>query len=287
MSADNTDAAVWLRDLHHHLPMHAEAVTGMLEAARSRPAARLLAVGCSLGRGSGDDHSDIDVALALEPADWAHASALSAEMVHAAGAVMDLYQRREPELRGVLHLRTFAVLESGVVIDLMTRSLDDWHGSRAPDLVILHDPGAVISAVVEPPAALAEELHEWTWRGWEALANLDKYLRRGSVWEAREQLEEARRQVFRLWAVVQRLPQPVYGLAELLDTSSPVLPPGIEATVAGLDLEEQRRAGLHCAGLLAALWEEAIATLTGEERAGPAVSAFVESRLEELSFPRG
>src|SRR6202041_2684799 len=47
----------------------------------------------------------------------------------------------------------------------------------------------------EPPAAYAvtgEQIREWAFLGWCALIDADKYLRRGSLWEAHSRLHEAR-----------------------------------------------------------------------------------------------
>ena len=47
----------------------------------------------------------------------------------------------------------------------------------------------------------AETAREWACLGWLALGDLAKYLDRGSVWEAHARLEEARAQVWKLWAL--------------------------------------------------------------------------------------
>ena|SRR5690348_82186 len=85
--------------------------------------------------------------------------------------------------------------------------------------------------------------------GWCALADLGKYVRRGSGWEALERLHEARAQLWQLWAAVRGVPQPQYGLTSVLDYAA-VLPEGIEETVSGLDVGSLLAAGLRVAELL-------------------------------------
>ena len=85
-----------------------------------------------------------------------------------------------------------------------------------------------------------DDPRNWLFDGWEALGNVAKYLRRGSVLEALEQVHRARERVFQLWAAGLGVPYPSFGLTSLLDEPSPSLPPGIEDTYAG-DLRAYRQ----------------------------------------------
>lgn len=62
-------------------------------------------------------------------------------------------------------------------------------------------------------------------------------------------MEEARTQVWRLWAARRVVPYPAFGLTSVLDGQIP-LPAGIDATVAGLDPVDLRRSALVVAELL-------------------------------------
>ena len=66
--------------------------------------------------------------------------------------------------------------------------------------------------------------------GWEALANIVKYVRRGSLLEALDQLHRVRGRIFQLWAAGGDVPYPAFGLTSLLDELD--LPPGIGDTYA-------------------------------------------------------
>jgi hypothetical protein len=84
-----------------------------------------------------------------------------------------------------------------------------------------------------------------------ALYDVDKYLRRGSSWEALTKRETARGLLLRHHAAESGVPDPEYGVTSILDFGG-VLPERLEQTVAGLDAAELRRAALACAELLAA-----------------------------------
>lgn len=88
-----------------------------------------------------------------------------------------------------------------------------------------------------------------------ALLNLGKYVRRGSPWEARRQLEEARALLFQLWAHAEDVAQARYGITALFDLEAPRLPAGIERTLAGRHLAELVAAGRALGELLEATQE--------------------------------
>ena len=53
-----------------------------------------------------------------------------------------------------------------------------------------------------------------------------------------------------LWATAHGAPYPWHGLSQVLDQDPDLLPPGIEATVAGLDSDDLRRAVVAATGVL-------------------------------------
>ena len=87
--------------------------------------------------------------------------------------------------------------------------------------------------------------------GWIELLDIDKYLRRGSLWEAHERLHQVRHHIWMLWAAATGALYPWHGLSQVLDNDARNLPPGIEGTVAGLDSAELRQAARASATLLA------------------------------------
>jgi hypothetical protein len=106
-------------------------------------------------------------------------------------------------------------------------------------------------------AVTGEQVREWAFHGWIELLDIDKYLRRGSLWEAHERLHQVRQHIWMLWAAATGALYPWHGLSQVLDNNPRNLPPGIEATVAGLDGAELRRAARASATLLATVSEAA------------------------------
>jgi len=154
--------------------------------------------------------------------------------------------------------RIFAQFADGTQLDLTVIAQADIEirrrGGGAPDFVPLYQvstspdsraPDAQTLAGGEPLAAYAvtgEQVREWAFLGWCALIDADKYLRRGSLWEAHSRLNQARDRIWALWATAQGAMYPWHGLSQVLDHDPADLPPGIETTVAGLDAADLYRA---------------------------------------------
>jgi hypothetical protein len=169
--------------------------------------------------------------------------------------------------------RIFAQFADGTQLDLAVVAEAQIEARRrgggAPDFILLYqapalpgsgEPDARMPAAGnaprgEPPAAYAvtgEQVREWAFLGWCALIDIDKYLRRDSLWEAHSRLHEARHHIWALWAAAQGALYPWHGLSQVLDQDPGNLPPGIETTVAGLDAADLRRAARASSGILAA-----------------------------------
>jgi hypothetical protein len=147
----------------------------------------------------------------------------------------------------------FAQFDDGVQLDLLARPVSEARG-RVPDAVVLLDRDQVLVRPYEPPSAAASpaDADDWSFRAWLALLNLDKYLRRNSLWEAWISLEDARGHLLRLHAARLGVRYPGFGLTSLLDSDmDEPLPHGLERTVADLDRADLRRAARACAELLA------------------------------------
>ncbi|HEY7431183.1 MAG TPA: hypothetical protein VH641_10675 [Streptosporangiaceae bacterium] len=268
----------WLAALPGELAAQRRVMAGLLDHCAAWPLVTSLQVGCSLGRGAADELSDIDAALGVD----AERGAVGDERL---GAVEDLVAAALPglgELVDVLRhpaktdqrVRViFAQYADGTQLDLAVVpeaeiQLRTRRGG-APDFIPLYqvsvppDPKAVESggqSSAEPPAAYAvtgDQVREWAFLGWSALLDLDKYLRRGSLWEAHSRLHEARHHIWALWAAANGAMYPWHGLSQVLDHDPGNLPPGIESTVAGLDPVDLRRAARASTAVLAAVSESA------------------------------
>ena len=159
--------------------------------------------------------------------------------------------------------RIFAQFADGVQLDLAVVAQADIEirrrGGGAPDFIPLYrdsaladsgapDAPALVSGGKPGGAPLAayavtgDQVREWAFLGWCALIDADKYLRRDSLWEAHNQLHQARHHIWALWAAAHGALYPWHGLSQVLDHDPDNLPPGIEATVAGLDTTDLYRA---------------------------------------------
>jgi hypothetical protein len=228
---------------------------GLLAFSQADPDVKWLVMGCSLARGAGDRLSDIDAAVGVLDEQLPGAFPRVRSAVDGLGELVESFQHQLPGL-ALTHERVFAQYANRSQLDLVVYPATVFAGS-IPDVVVLYDPedllavpsAAVPSAAVPAPVP-SEQIREWAFLGWCALADLGKYVRRGSAWEALERLHEARAQLWQLWAVVCGVPQPQYGLTSVLDWPPAALPAGIEETVSGLDLGRLLAAGLRVAELL-------------------------------------
>jgi predicted nucleotidyltransferase len=251
----------WISGLPSHLDRHQRALTTLLDFCEDTAAVTSLSVGCSLGRGAADELSDVDAAVGV----GAPRGAAGADRVRdVEQALVDRLSDdhlvdalRDESLTGdFLIRRLFVQLADGVQLDLaVVAEAEVRRGDAAPDFVPLYreqdadDPG---DAVPMPSAydVSADQVRAWAFQGWRALLDADKHLRRGSCWEAHQRLEEARGQIWRLWATAQGTSYPWHGLSQALDHDPTSVPAGIEATVAGLAADDLRSAVLAGAAVL-------------------------------------
>jgi hypothetical protein len=275
------EGRAWLAALPEELTAQRRVLTGLVDRCETWPLAASLLVGCSLGRGAADELSDIDAALGVKAprgdAGAGRVTTMEAMVMTALpelGALVDVL--RHPTGPASQHARRiFAQFADGTQLDLAVVADAEIVARRragaAPDFVSLYqapppvesdsrmpsDGGASGS---EPPDAYTvtgDQVREWAFLGWIALIDADKYLRRGSLWEAHSRLQEARHRIWALWAAAQGAMYPWHGLSQVLDHDPADLPPGIEFTVASLEAADLRRAARASAGVLAAASEAA------------------------------
>jgi hypothetical protein len=270
----------WLAALPDELTGQRRVMAGLADRCEAWPLVTSLLVGCSLGRGAADALSDIDAALGVD----AKLGEAGAERVAAAEAMVVAALPELGVLVDVLRHRTgatdrqvrriFAQFADGTQLDLAVVPEADIEmrrrGGGAPDFIPLYrvsaPPDARVPAsgggpgdsqpVGGPLAAYAvtgDQVREWAFLGWCALIDTDKYLRRGSLWEAHNRLHEARHHIWALWAVAHGAMYPWHGLSQVLDHDPGNLPPGIESTVAGLDAADLYRAARASAEVLDAV----------------------------------
>jgi len=255
----------------------------MREAERD-PAIRVLVVGCSLGRGAADELSDVDAMYAVADTAWRDAVRESAAVVRRVGDVIDMHQQIiEPANRELPpYQHTFAQYASGVQLDLVVAVARD-HQAPRPDWIVLYDPDGRIVGEAKAVAATEEQVRRWMHIALVHLSACAKYLTRGSLWEANAQLDAARAELWRLWAVAERIADPQYGLTAVLDAPDAPMPGNIEATVAGLDRRALRSAAMSCGEILVWTWPRAISAVATADLAMPPLAEWVLKQLRDVA----
>jgi hypothetical protein len=257
----------WLEALPDELASQRRVMSGLFDRCETWPLVTSLLVGCSLGRGAADAFSDIDAALGVD-AELGEAGAGRVETVEAMvvaalpelGPLVDVLRHRLATADQRIQ-RIFAQFADGTQLDLAVVAEADIELRRrsggAPDFIPLYQVSAPPDARAsvgssahgegrpsdgqsggEPPAAYAvsgDQVREWAFLGWCALIDANKYLHRGSLWEAHNRLHQARHHIWALWAAAHGAMYPWHGLSQVLDHDPGNLPPGIESTVADLD----------------------------------------------------
>ena len=244
----------WIDRLPGELAGQQAIMRRLLTFSEADPDVCWLAIGCSVARGAGDRMSDLDMGIGVREEVYA---AARDRIRLAADGLGDLVESYHHQLPGVPppHERVFAQYADGCQLDLVILPAV-LPGGPLPRTVMLYDrdgqSAAAVAAPTEAPGPGPVQLREWAFGGWCALADLAKYVRRGSVWEALDRLHEARTQLWRLHAAASGIADPQYGLTSVLDFAPEDIPAGIEETVAGLSLPSLLAAARQAARLLTA-----------------------------------
>jgi hypothetical protein len=269
----------WIEQLPDDMAGQRMLLRGLVSLCEAEESIRWLVIGCSLGRGAGDHLSDLDVAIGVRDDDFAAAVPKIHLTVDGLGELVDSYEHQLPGVTGA-HVRIFAQYSDRSQIDLVvfpaSRGANAFAGA-----VVLYDSDAMIVTreYREPPTPA--QVREWAFHGWCALADVGKYLRRGSAWEALLQLNNARDQLWRLKAVADGVPDPEFGVISILDFAPETIAPGMAATVADLDLTRLVSAARQLANLLDQFGQQ----LPAEHRAAlpEAMARYVISDLRQLT----
>lgn len=250
----NPQSQVWLDQLPAELGAQRAILMRLLEICEADADIRWLLIGCSVARGAGDGLSDLDLAMGVQEERFDAAVVKVRQAVDHLGELVDSFQHQLPG-RLMRHERIFAQYADRCQVDLVVFAGEP--PGSVPDAVVLYDPGHRLRPPPAPPHPVsASQVREWAFLGWCALADLGKYLRRGSLWEALERLHEARGYFWRLWATAHRVPQPQYGLTSVLDYAPEQLPDAARGTLSGLDPAGLLTAARRLAGLLTALGDD-------------------------------
>lgn len=206
-----------------------------------------LELSCSVAVGRGDALSDLDLGLGYAGTVAPAVETVTA-MLRGLGPVVDLsaqaYEGRP---------RWWVQYSDGGQIDLVVMAAQDRPGRPLGSVALLDRAGRLVQTFIPSVwSAGAADPTNWLLDGWEALSDVAKYLQRGSVLEAIEQLHRARGRIYQLWAVGEAVPYPAFGIVSLLDDQPPCLPPGVEDTYAVASPGSVQAAAVAASDLLAA-----------------------------------
>jgi hypothetical protein len=248
----------WIDALPEELVGQKRILSALLAYCSQDPDARWLGVSCSLGRGAADRLSDVDAGIGAAAGQVGAVTAAVAGSVPLGDRIDTLVMDWRSPTTGPgpgaeRTQRIFVQCADGAQLDLVVIAAKLRPG-HAPDEVVLLDRDGQLTEQFTPSVDIVggEEVRQWAFLGWIALADVTKYLARGSLWEALMQLAAARDRVWALWAAAKGARYPVFGLTQVLDRDPDDLPPGIESTVPdGKDAEALREAARVTAELLA------------------------------------
>ena len=236
-----TDAREWIDRLPRAVAPQAAVLVRLLDAVEADPRIRALQIRGSLARGTADEYSDLDTRVWISDDEYDGALADLPLLARAVGTPLDILF----ETPGSPFL--FVHYADGVQLELSTRRASEAKGWIAGEIVLL-DRDGLLQQRREPAAASDEQL--WSGWAWMHLYDVDKYLRRGSLWQALIKLEEARALLLRHHAAETGVPDPEFGITSIVAFGG-TLPDRLEETVARLDPADLRRAAYACAELLA------------------------------------
>lgn len=243
------DVSDWLNGLPASLGPQRRLLEGLLSWCERDEDARWLTVGCSLERGNADPLSDIDVAMGVNEEQFEEVLARVRGLVGRLGDLVESFDYSPQFWVPLRHF--FAQYRDRTQIDLMVTCAPT---SAIPRVLVLYDPEGAVTAVgdeaLEPKP---DEVRLWACQAWVALANVGKYLRRSSPWEALRELDQARTNLFQLWALAEGLPQARYGPTAILDADGARMPLGIDKSLAGAVTGELLTAAQFTAKMLSDL----------------------------------
>jgi len=278
------DAGDWLRSLPPSLARQRAVMESFLTTARDGDRIRVVVVGCSIGRGVGDELSDIDALIGVRVDAWEAALADSRRWIERAGPVLDMHQMLMPDGAppDKQNQHSYVQYADGVEMDLVVaRVRDDWR--RRADWIVLYDPDGVVPHEITRSTQTADDLRRWGYAVFTRLGAVAKYTTRGALWEAHNVLELARADVWRIWAVAEGVPDAQYGVTAVFDDSRRPKPAGMSRTIASLEKRSLVAAAIACCDIAIEAWPRAMAAIGASDGALPPLASHVRARLQNVT----
>jgi hypothetical protein len=235
------DPREWIDRLPRFLAAQAAALSRLLDAVEGDQRIRALSMEGSMAAGRADELSDLDTRVWIADDEFDTALGDLPLLARTIGLPLDILF----ETPGSPFL--FIQYVDGVQLELLALRASEANGRAGGEMVLL-DRDGLLREPHEPGHPRGMDL--WLGWGWMRLFDVDKHLRRGSLWKALIKLEEARMMLLRHHANATGIPEPEFGLVSILDFDG-TLPARLDETVAGLDAGDIRRAANVCAELLA------------------------------------
>ena len=223
--------AGWLDDLPAALADHVVILRRALAEAEHDPRVRGLQVQGSIGRGTADRHSDLDLGMVITDDAWPSFVDVMPALVHRLGEIVDDYYQFVPGPESPEVFRAWALFPGGIQLDLLLMPSALLVGS-GPDGRTLLDRDARLLRTDHPMrVAESTDIAKWAFLCWQNLAESVKYLERDRSLAAAEWLSSARQATISCWAAAHGLEYAGYAnvVAARLGISCP-WPDGLEKT---------------------------------------------------------
>lgn len=183
-----------------------------------------LELGGSLGRGAGDEMSDVDAGLGVaDGVPYDEALRLTREAILGFAPVADSMVQPYGEASNHLVVQ----YEDGRQLSLVVSPASRRKG-LPPGALALLDRKGILGQPWSPEvlAASVEQQREWAFLAWWGLGDVAKHARRGQCWRALHSLDEARDLVWRLHAAALGVDYPSFGAVSVENAGLPA-PAGI------------------------------------------------------------
>lgn len=281
MEETHKPGKTWIDALDSSVSRQKKLLQSLLSLVESDDLYRFLLVGCSLGRGVGDELSDIDARVGIAEKGWSHSVERIKKQLYQLGTVVDQQDQPFPDSTGRLQRHLITIYEGNLQLSLVV-SPASWVKKLRYDAVVLYDPDDCLPTAADHTIGVTTSVQarEWAFLAWLDLADAAKYLKRGSLWEALERLHKVRTHTWQLWAVAQGLDFALYGITQVLDDEVD-LPKGMERTVPSLNRKAIHVACITLADILDDIMPQASRIIPFELPLGMAQAA-----REQLSTTR-
>lgn len=224
--ASSTDDSARGEGVPERMPARQAAlVAALIGWVETTPWIDWLELGGSLGRGGGDDRSDVDVGIGVTEEE--HLADVDAALA-GLGPLVALLHEREDEHS----VHVIAVYEDGLQVSLVVMPAARRRGLPPQASGLVDKSGALAETLdAERWVPSAERRREWAFLAWIGAGDALRHAARGHGWRAVRSLAESRRLYFALLAASRGVVYPQFGEVSL-ENAGETIPSEVEATIA-------------------------------------------------------